>query len=156
MLDICLITRSCFERKLGKSCIAPIATGKASSVSLNEERKREASAGPPPLRGSAVRSLTSCRPCNSLRRSIDNPALSATFSAAETAPFPANLSASPSGSSLQSASTWNTQIFQGGYDRHKKRENWKREICSLKANTLLIYHLQEGLLSAIMNTDKII
>lgn len=104
-LDICLITRSCFDRKLGKSCIAPIATGKASSVSRNEERKREASAGPPPLRGSAVKSFTSCRPCNSLRKSIDNPALSATFSAAETAPFPANLSASPSGSSLQSAST---------------------------------------------------
>lgn len=104
-LDKCLITRSCFDRKLGKSCIAPIATGKASSVSRNEERKREASAGPPPLRGSAVKSFTSCRPCNSLRKSIDNPALSATFSAAETAPFPANLSASPSGSSLQSAST---------------------------------------------------
>jgi len=105
MLNKCLITRSCFDRKLGRSCIAPIATGKASSVSRNDERKREASAGPPPLRGSAVKSFTSCRPCNSLRKSIDNPALSATSSAAETAPFPANLSASPSGSSLHSAST---------------------------------------------------
>lgn len=105
MLNKCLITRSCFDRKLGRSCIAPIATGKASSVSRNDERKREASAGPPPLRGSAVKSFTSCRPCNSLRKSIDNPALSATSSAAETALFPANLSASPSGSSLHSAST---------------------------------------------------
>lgn len=101
-----VITRSCFDRKLGNNCIAPMATGRASSESRSEERNREASAGPPPLRGSAVRSFTSCRPCSSLRKSIDNPALSATSKAAETAPFPANLSAKPSGSSLQSASTW--------------------------------------------------
>jgi hypothetical protein len=100
-----VITRSCLDRKLGSNCIAPMATGRASSESRSEERNREASAGPPPLRGSAVRSFTSCRPCSSLRKSIDNPALSATSKAAETAPFPANLSAKPSGSSLHSAST---------------------------------------------------
>lgn len=82
-----------------------MATGRASSESRSEERNREASAGPPPLRGSAVKSFTSCRPCSSLRKSMDNPALSATSKAAETDPFPANLSANPSGSSLHSAST---------------------------------------------------
>lgn len=100
-----LITRSCLDRRLGNSCIAPIATGRASLESRREDRKREASVGPPPLRGSAVRSFTSCLPCSSLLNSIDNPALSATSRAAETAPFSANLSAKPSGSSLQSAST---------------------------------------------------
>jgi hypothetical protein len=107
-----VITRSCFDRKLGNNCIAPMATGRASSESRSEERNREASAGPPPFRGSAVRSFTSCRPCSSLRKSIDNPALSATSKAAETAPFPANLSAKPSGSSLHSASTYNLKSIR--------------------------------------------
>lgn len=98
-------TRSCFDRKSESSCIALIATGKASSEFGSEVRKREACAGPPPLSGSVVRSLTSCRPCSSLRKSIDNAALSATSRAAETAPLPANLRTRPSGSSWHSAST---------------------------------------------------
>ena len=98
-------TRSCFECESGNSFIAPMATGRASLESLKVDRNLEAAAGPPPLSGSVVSSLTSWRPCNSLRKSIDKEALSATSKAAETAPLAARRSAKPSGSSSQSAST---------------------------------------------------
>lgn len=85
--------------------MAPMATGRASLESRKVDRNREAAAGPPPFSGSVVRSLTNCRPCSSLRKSIDKEALSATSKAAETAPLAASRSAKPSGSSSQSTST---------------------------------------------------
>ena len=54
-----------------------MATGRASLESLKVDRNLEAAAGPPPLSGSVVSSLTSWRPCNSLCKSIDKEALSA-------------------------------------------------------------------------------